>query len=297
MNLTTTRCHRCDWHLGLALSLILLLAACAPTTAPAAPSPTDTAIAPAVEAEVPITETTELTESAGLTESAAMTDTANVTDTTTVPDAQVELSAAEPAIVTAAIELVASESGVAAAELTLLDLQAVDWPDSSLGCPQPETMYMQVITPGYQLTLQDANGTPYAVHTGSEPSSQMVFCQAPAGIGATERSGVFTGTVTYLQRIALPAGSVINVELQDVSRADAVAEVLATQTITTAGENVPIPFELTYDPSQIDQRFTYAVRAQIMVDGALRWTTTTQYPVLTNGNPTSGVEVVVMPVQ
>ncbi len=297
MKLTTTRYHRCHWHLGLALSLSLLLTACAPATAPAAPSPTATAVAPAVEAEAPITDTTALTESAELTESAAMTDTANVTDTATLPAGATELSTAEQAIVTAAIELVASESGVAAAELTLLDLQPVDWPDASLGCPQPETMYMQVITPGYQLTLQDANGTPYAVHTSSEPSSQMVFCQAPAGIGATEFSGVLTGTVTYLQRIALPTGSVINIELQDVSRADAVAELLATQTLTTTGENVPIPFELTYDTSQIDPRFTYAVRAQILVDGALRWTTTERYAVLTNGHPTSNIEVLVMPVE
>jgi uncharacterized lipoprotein YbaY len=111
-----------------------------------------------------------------------------------------------------------------------------------------------------------------------------------------ELSGVLTGTVTYLQRIALPAGSVIEVQLQDVSRADVAAEVLASQTITTGGENVPIPFELSYDPAQIDPRFTYALSVRIMVDGLLRWINTEHVGVLTRGSPASGVEVLVAPV-
>ncbi|MCE7988552.1 MAG: hypothetical protein DYG89_45925 [Caldilinea sp. CFX5] len=69
----------------------------------------------------------------------------------------------------------------------------------------------------------------------------------------------------------------------------------ATQTITTTGENVPIPFTLTYDPGQIDARFTYALRARSTVNGELRWINTEQYAVLTKGAPTSGVQVVVQP--
>jgi len=109
-------------------------------------------------------------------------------------------------------------------------------------------------------------------------------------------SGVFTGTVTYLQRIALPPGSVIEVQLEDVSRADAAAEIIASQTITTSGENVPIPFELTYDPAQIEPRNRYALRARITIEGDLRWINTENQPVLTNENPTTGVEVLVQPV-
>jgi uncharacterized lipoprotein YbaY len=111
-----------------------------------------------------------------------------------------------------------------------------------------------------------------------------------------ELSGVLTGSVTYLQRVALPAGSVIEVQLQDVSRQDVAATVVATQTITTAGENVPIPFELSYDPVQIDPRMTYAVSVRITVDGALRWINTTSHPVLTRGAPVTNVEVLVEPV-
>lgn len=110
-------------------------------------------------------------------------------------------------------------------------------------------------------------------------------------------SGTVTGTVTYLQRSALPPGSVITIQLQDVSRQDVAAEILASQTITTAGENVPIPFELTYDPATIDERFTYALSARISVDGQLRWINTDHYGVLTQGNPLTSIELLVRPAQ
>lgn len=110
-------------------------------------------------------------------------------------------------------------------------------------------------------------------------------------------SGILTGTVTYLQRIALPAGSVIEVSLQDVSLQDVAATVIATQTITTAGENVPIPFELTYDPAEIDPRMTYALSVRITQDEQLRWINTERFAVLTQDAPVTGVEVLVQPVQ
>jgi putative lipoprotein len=85
--------------------------------------------------------------------------------------------------------------------------------------------------------------------------------------------------------------------LQDVSRQDVAATVIASQTITTTGENVPIPFELAYDPAEIDARMSYALSVRITVGGQLRWINTERYAVLTNGAPITGVEVVVQPVQ
>ncbi len=104
---------------------------------------------------------------------------------------------------------------------------------------------------------------------------------------------VLTGNVTYLSRIALPSGSVIEVKLSDVSRQDVPADVVGETTIVTQGENVPIPFEIAYDSSKIDERLTYAVSARILVGGELRWTNTDHIPVLTQGNPSSEVEILV----
>lgn len=108
-----------------------------------------------------------------------------------------------------------------------------------------------------------------------------------AASGVSAQDTRVTGTVSYRERIALPAQAVINVQLQDVSRADAPATVLAEQTINAEGKQVPFAFDLPYDSTKIDERYTYAVRAQISVDGQLWFTTTERYPVITQGNPTN----------
>jgi hypothetical protein len=44
-------------------------------------------------------------------------------------------------------------------------IEEVTWPDTSLGCPEPGMMYAQVLTPGYQFTLQ-SGAKMYEYHTG-----------------------------------------------------------------------------------------------------------------------------------
>jgi putative lipoprotein len=105
-----------------------------------------------------------------------------------------------------------------------------------------------------------------------------------------------SGTVTYLQRIALEPEAMLEVRLENVSKADAPAEILSVQTIPTAGRQVPIPFELCYDAAKVVPTGVYALRAQITVGGALRWTTDTRVAVLRAGQATTGLELRVVPV-
>jgi uncharacterized lipoprotein YbaY len=95
-----------------------------------------------------------------------------------------------------------------------------------------------------------------------------------------------SGTVSYRQRIALPSNARVVVNLQDISRADAPATVIAETTIETNGRQVPIPFTLTYDPAQLNTQGRYAVRAQIFYGDQLRWTSTRIYSVTPEDNPT-----------
>ncbi len=112
-----------------------------------------------------------------------------------------------------------------------------------------------------------------------------------------QSSAQVTGTLTYLPRIALPDDAVVNVQLQEVSRADAPATVLAEQEFVTGGAQVPLPFALDYDPTAIAEQLTYVVRATIRAnDGQLLWTTDTFVPVITQGNPTSEIEIVLVQV-
>ncbi len=92
-----------------------------------------------------------------------------------------------------------------------------------------------------------------------------------------------TGTVSYLQRVALPDSALIIIRVVDVSRADAPSEVLGQARITTAGRQVPIPFEVSVPAPRVQASHSYAVQARIEYEGKLRWITTRHYPVLTRG--------------
>lgn len=106
---------------------------------------------------------------------------------------------------------------------------------------------------------------------------------ATAG-GATVDS--VTGTVTYLQRVALPPDAVIKVQLVDVSRADAPAVVLGEQVMEAGGRQVPFAFEIRYAPTSIEAGHSYAVQARIEDGGRLRFINDQRYPVITRGAPT-----------
>jgi len=90
------------------------------------------------------------------------------------------------------------------------------------------------------------------------------------------------GTATYRERMALPPNTVFEATLEDVSRADAPAEVIARVRIEHPG-NPPIPFEITYDPSRINPSHRYAVRARILVDEKPFFITGQHYSVFTAG--------------
>ena len=94
---------------------------------------------------------------------------------------------------------------------------------------------------------------------------------------------VITGTLTYLQRIALPPDAMVTVSLQDISLADARAKTLAEQKFPTAGKQVPIAFSLPFNPANIDPARTYTLRATISSGGRLLFASNMSNRVLTRG--------------
>ena len=109
---------------------------------------------------------------------------------------------------------------------------------------------------------------------------------------------IITGTVSYLQRIALPLDTtIVQVQLLDISKQDVQALVLGQQTITPEHQ-VPIPFSVSYNPKDIIPNHLYTIQARITdLDGALRFTTTQVYPVITRGNPSFDVQVILQMVR
>lgn len=81
-----------------------------------------------------------------------------------------------PAILDSARQALADHLAVAPEDLTLTGAEARDWSDSSLGCPEPGTPYLQVITPGYLLEFSDTQGQTYAIHT-SDTGEPLILCE------------------------------------------------------------------------------------------------------------------------
>jgi uncharacterized lipoprotein YbaY len=102
-----------------------------------------------------------------------------------------------------------------------------------------------------------------------------------------QTANTVSGSAVIRQRVALPNDAQVTFQLVDISRAGAAAVVLAEQRFTTSGKQAPFQFSLQYDPAKIQQNGTYAVQGNIRVNGRITYTTTTQYRVITGGNPTS----------
>ena len=92
-----------------------------------------------------------------------------------------------------------------------------------------------------------------------------------------------TGTITWRERIAVPPDAEIMVRLQDVSRMDAPAIVLAEQRFKVGDRQPPYPFDLVVDAARIDPRMRYTVAARLERQGQLMFINDTSYPVITQG--------------
>lgn len=94
-------------------------------------------------------------------------------------------------------------------------------------------------------------------------------------MAAQESATVSTieGDVFYRERMMLPPGAEVEVQLQDVSRADALATVLASVMFKPEG-GPPYPFSIEYKPADIDERMRYSLRATITVGDQLMFTST-----------------------
>jgi heat shock protein HslJ len=105
-----------------------------------------------------------------------------------------------------------------------------------------------------------------------------------------------TGRILGPDGATLPEGAQVEIRVDDVSMADAPATQIGGQTIFDARQ-FPINFEAPYNAEEIDPRFTYGLTVRISdSQGKLLFINTLAYNVLTQGNPTYDVEVVVDPV-
>jgi hypothetical protein len=62
------------------------------------------------------------------------------------------------------IAAIAADLGVPEQTVQAVTMEPRNWPDSSLGCPEPDKLYAQVVTPGY-LVVVDVSGERIEYHT------------------------------------------------------------------------------------------------------------------------------------
>lgn len=93
----------------------------------------------------------------------------------TVPPAAEQASPALTAGEQKALDHLATELGVDSDDIAHIETEYKDWPDGSLGCPEPDTAYIQVIIPGYRYLFSHLREH-RTVHAGIDGAT-MVFCK------------------------------------------------------------------------------------------------------------------------
>ncbi|MCL1147032.1 YbaY family lipoprotein [Shewanella sp. 10N.261.52.F9] len=83
------------------------------------------------------------------------------------------------------------------------------------------------------------------------------------------------GEVWYKERIMLPENAVITVQVQDVSLADAPAEVIAE--FERNDVSTPTPFQFLINRDQFEDGHTYSIGARISLDDKLMFINTQSY--------------------
>lgn len=150
------------WKLAATVSLLLVLAGCSGTPATAVPTLTlipPTATRPAPTAGPTVTPQ-PLTSPADL--EATRPAATQVQSSPGLPLVDIDPVAADLAAL--AQRLLAEQLDLPVRRVEIMDVQAVVWPDTSLGCPQPDQMYAQILVNGYRIVVRAA-GEDVIFHT------------------------------------------------------------------------------------------------------------------------------------
>lgn len=144
-------------------ALVLLLAGCSPF---ASQGSVDGAVSPsAADEELP-----------GNTSTPAYS-TPTTQEATTPMSQTLPLPAGLQNLIDRAKEDLAERLSLPLDQISLVEAEAVVWPDASLGCPQPGMAYAQVLTPGYLIRLE-IEGKEYEYHASR--GTQVVYCENPS---------------------------------------------------------------------------------------------------------------------
>ncbi len=102
-------------------------------------------------------------------------------------------------------------------------------------------------------------------------------------------AGVISGTLNKMDRMALPSGTGVIVDLLDLTDWTPVA----TDTYTTTGEQVPLPFSIEVTPDEVSVDGVYGLMARFMIGGRPMYVTMEPTPVH-SGEPMDNFELMLV---
>jgi len=117
----------------------------------------------------PLANPPTLSPSPSVTSTPTLQPTPSPTDTIETPTLPTPSSEA-PCLSGGSIEERARETladwlGVSSEEIEVIEVEEVEWSDTSLGCPQPGMAYAEVIVPGWRVVMR-VGGETYEYHWG-----------------------------------------------------------------------------------------------------------------------------------
>ena len=168
-----------DRTVSRALGLCLLAAACVLAACAQSPTVASTPTLSAAPTALPTRNTAPTSVSTSAATPVSAPSPAAGTPVSSTPASLTPGAAVPPeasALVEEARTAVAQEVGVPAAQVAVVSVQMVEWPDPSLGCPEPGMAYAQMVTPGYLIKLS-AGGKTFEYH--SDRQDTVVTCANP----------------------------------------------------------------------------------------------------------------------
>lgn len=120
---------------------------------------------------------------------------------TVTPDGAVQaITRADSSIADLAVETLAEELNIQISTIEVDTVRTVEWRDGSVGCPQPDQAYAQVITPGHKITLR-VDGRLHFVH---EANGRAFVCrQAKMGPDRLPQVDLIWGRMAMVARADL----------------------------------------------------------------------------------------------
>lgn len=117
-----------------------------------------------------------------------------------------------------------------------------------------------------------------------------VALAASSLVACASQTYTVSGTVSYRERLILPADSQVVVRLEDITRGQSYPQVVSEQRIVPNSAGVT-RFALPYNPNDINPNANYVVTAWVEQGGRVLFRNAKIYSVLTKTAPSSNINV------